>query len=117
MNALPFPTFPGFPTAMPSSGDNPAANLMTELGKTYADALQANFQQSWMSSARIIQEHATRVMSTFTQESVAAMAEIAAQAQQQSYGQLLNANQQVASAMTSAFTKAMTEGFKPGGTQ
>jgi hypothetical protein len=41
------------------------------------------------------------------------MAEIAAQAQQQSFGQLINANQQVAAKMTTAFTKAVTEGFKP----
>ncbi|MBB3221202.1 hypothetical protein [Pseudoduganella umbonata] len=113
MNALPFPTFA---TAMPSAENNPAVNLMTELGKTYSEALQSNFQQTWMSSARIIQEHAARVMTTFTQESMAAMAEIAAQGQQQSFSQLINANQQVAAKMTSVFAKAMTEGFKPAGT-
>jgi hypothetical protein len=113
MNALPFPTAESVAASAFSPDNNPAVNLMNEVGKKYTDALQASFQQTWMSSARIIQEHAAKVMTALTQESMAAMAEIAAQAQQRSYAQLLEANQQVASMFTSAFAQAMAGGSRP----
>lgn len=112
MNALPFPTAESVAASAFSTDNNPAVNWMNEVSKTYADGLQAGFQQTYMSSARIIQEHAAKVMTTFTQESMAAMAEIAAQAQQRSFAQLLEANQQVASKFTSAFAQAMTGDLK-----
>ncbi len=67
----------------------------------------------WMSSARTVQEHATRAMVNATQECIAALTQNATDLQQRSLARLGSANQQAPTLMTTAFTNAMKGACKP----
>lgn len=92
---------------------NPLFDMMTKVSSVYSDSLQSNANELWMSSARIVQEHATRAMVNATQECIAALTQNAAEMQQRSFARLGSANQQAMTLMTTAFTNAMFSGFKP----
>ena len=94
-------------------GDNPLFDMMTKVGSVYSDSLQSNANELWMSSARIVQEHATRAMVNAPQDCIAALTQNVADLQQRALVRIGSANQQAMTLMTTAFTNAMFSGFKP----
>jgi hypothetical protein len=106
-------TYPGLAAATAPAKDNPFYDMMSKVSNAYSDSMQTNASELWMSSARIVQEHTTRAMVNATQECIAALAQNAAAIQQRSFARLGMANQKAMEIMTTAFTDAMTAGFRP----
>jgi hypothetical protein len=106
-------TYPNFAPAIELGKNNPFFDMMSKVGNAYSDTMQTNANELWMSSARIVQEHTTRAMVNATQECIAALAKNAADIQQRSFARLGAANQRAMEIMATAFTDAMTAGFKP----
>jgi hypothetical protein len=111
--AMTITTYPTVAPAIALGQDNPFLDMMSKVSNAYSDSMQTNASELWMSSARIVQEHTTRAMVNATQECIAALAQNAADIQQRSFVRLGTANQKAMEIMTTAFTDAITAGFKP----
>lgn len=107
-------TFSNFtPTSESAANTNPFFDMATKVGKAYADSMQGDGEQLWMSSARIIQEHAMSTLVNATQGCMQALVQNAAASQQRSIARIGSANQKVFEIMSTAFTAAMMPAFKP----
>ena len=93
------------------ANNNAFFNMMSQIGNVYSDSIKASASEMWMSSARIVQEHATRAMVNAAQECITALTQNASDLQQSSLLRLGSANQRAMELMTAAFTTAMTAGF------
>jgi dihydrodipicolinate reductase len=106
-------TYPNLAPAIEIAQNNPFLDMMSKVGNAYSDSMQTNAGELLMSSARIVQEHTTRAMVNATQDCIVALAQNAADIQQRSFVRIGTANQKAMEIMTTAFTDAMTAGFKP----
>jgi hypothetical protein len=111
--AMTMTTYPTLVSPFKPGDSNPLFDMMAKVGSVYSDSMQSNANELWMSSARIVQEHATRAMVNATQECIAALTENAADLHHRSLARLGSANQEAMTLMTTAFTNAMMGGFKP----
>lgn len=83
--------------------------MMSQIGNVYSDSMKVNASEMWISSARIVQEHATRAIVNATQECITALTQNASDLQQRSFIRLGGAHQRAMELMFSAFTDAMTK--------
>lgn len=105
------------PTAFPSlptGTENPFLDMWPKIGGLYQEALEGNAQDLYLSSARIIQEHTMRAIVSAAQSCAEALAQNAANIQQQSLSRLADTNQKAVGMMGSAWFDAMTATMKPG---
>jgi len=105
MNQLPFP-FSLFP-AYDASAANPVVDMWTRVGNVYKNSMQAASQELWTSSARIIQEHTSKVWLEASQSCMKALAENAAAVQQRAFSQMVSDNRQAAEIVTSEVKSTM----------
>jgi hypothetical protein len=101
-------TFPGF---MP--GTNNPFDMWWKVTGLYKDAMRADSEQLWSSSARIIQEHTVRALVMASQACAEALAKNVADMQQKSIVHLTETNQQAMEMMGHAFVDAWAAGMKP----
>jgi hypothetical protein len=101
---LPFPNFTQFsiPTTATSGG------MWDQIFGVYQRAFEHNSHELWTSSARIIQEHATRAWIEASQSCMTALAENAASIQQRAFTDLVGAQQEAAAIATTEMTRAVT---------
>jgi hypothetical protein len=109
VSALPPIAFPSLPAGI----QNPFLDMWPKVGDLYKDAMQGSAQDLYLSSARIIQEHTMRALMTAAQSCAEALAQNAANIQQQSLARLADTNQKAAGMMGSAWFDAMTSAMTP----
>lgn len=102
-----------FPPQAPAGQGAEFLNIMAQLGNAYTHSFQSGVQEMWMSSFRIVQEHAARALVNASQECMAALAKNAVDIQQRSFADVVGANQQALTLMGSAFTNAVMAGVTP----
>ncbi|WP_338764758.1 hypothetical protein [Massilia sp. METH4] len=101
-----------YPPQAPGQGAD-FLNIMAQLGNVYTHSFQSSAQELWMSSTRIVQEHAARAIVNAAQDCMAALARNAVEIQQRSFADIVGAHQQALTQMGSAFTKAVMAGATP----
>jgi hypothetical protein len=94
MTTVPFPT--SAPRTFQWQLQFPAEINWDKIAQVYAGALQPAYQELWLSSARIIQEHALRAWIDASQACFNALVENAARIQQRALADLAAANQKAA---------------------
>lgn len=87
--------------------DFPGDATWTKISQVYQNALQPAYQELFVSSARIIQEHALRGWMDTSQACFNALLQNAAQIQQRAAGDLLAANQKAATIFAKDATDAV----------
>lgn len=101
------PYFPNFtPLTFPAASS--AGGMWEQIFSVYRRAFEHSNQELWMSSARIVQEHAARAWIDASQSCMAALAENAAGIQQRAFAQLLGAQQQAATITTTEVAQALS---------
>jgi hypothetical protein len=100
-----------FPTFEPRT-NNPMVDMWWQVAGMYKDALRADSEQLWVSSARIVQEHTMRALVTASQSCAEALAKNAAEVQQKSFARLTETNQKAMEMMGRALVDAWTGGLK-----
>jgi hypothetical protein len=96
------------PRATGSGMSNPYLDAWSRVAGLYKDALEANAQHLFVSSAQIIQEHTMQALVAASRSCAEALAENAAVVQQQSLTRLAGANQRAIEVMSQAFFNAIT---------
>lgn len=91
MRTVPFPT--SAPRTVQWQFEYPGNVSWDRIAQVYAGALQPAYQELWVSSARIIQEHALRAWIDASQACFNALVENAARIGQRAWGDLAAANQ------------------------
>lgn len=94
MRNVPFPST--VPHTFQWQFEYPGNTSWDKIGQVYASALQPAYQELWISSARIIQEHAMRAWIDASQACFTALIENAVRIQQRAASDLAAANTQAA---------------------
>jgi hypothetical protein len=93
------------PTTIPAI--TPAGSMWDHIFSVYRRPFERSNHELWTSSARIIQEHATRAWMEASQSCMAAFAENASAIQQRAFAQLIGAQQQAAIVATKEVTETL----------
>ena len=93
------PTIPAAP---------PAGTVWGPMFSAYQRAFERSNQELWTSSARIVQEHATRAWVEASQSCMAALAENAAAIQQRAFANMIGAQQKAAATAITEMTDTLT---------
>ena len=106
-------TYPASVAGSEIANNNAFFDMMSQVGKVYSDSIKTNSSEMWMSSARIVQEHATRAMVNAAQECITALTQNASELQQRSLVRLGSANQRAMELMIDAFSSSWTKVMDP----
>jgi hypothetical protein len=80
----------------------------SKVADLYKDALEANAQHLFVSSAQIVQEHTMQALVAASRSCAEALAKNAAVVQQQSFARFAGANQRAIEMISKAFVDAMS---------
>jgi hypothetical protein len=99
--------------AMGTGMSNLYLDAWSRVATLYKDALEANAQHLYVSSAQIVQEHTMQALAAASRSCAEALAKNAAVVQQQSFVRLAGANQRAIEVMGQAFLDAMAGRGQP----
>ena len=105
-------TVPFFPVQFPVASKG--TDLWSSVAQVYGDAVQDSSRELWTSSARIIQEHATRAWINASQACMQDLARNAAEVQQRSAAQMATAGRQVAELIGNEYRTKFAAFWFPG---